>query len=125
MIKKDVLQTALMIIGNQDRFLKKGRYLLCKEVYGDEREESASATEMECTDYFEEGVDELYNAIKKIEEKQSHVYSLRVDSKTYDAWKEEIEKCNRDLQDEYPDAELCESKILRNLMRKWIRDQKK
>lgn len=74
MIKRDDVKNALNKIGSHERFFKEGRYLLCKEIYGDERDEKASATEMECTDYFEEGVDELYKALtgKMIGEKLTY-----------------------------------------------------
>jgi len=65
MITKDELRSGLQKISQHDRFFKEGRFLLCKEVYGDERDERASAMEMECTDYFDEGVDALYKALNE------------------------------------------------------------
>lgn len=74
MIARADVRMALRKLQNPDRFFKEGVFKLCKEVYGDERDERASATEMECSDYFEEGVDELYKALvgKKIGEKLTH-----------------------------------------------------
>jgi len=74
MIARADVRLALRKLQNPDRFFKEGVFKLCKEVYGDEREELVSATEMECTDYFEEGVDELYKALtgKRIGEKLTY-----------------------------------------------------
>jgi len=63
MIARADVRMALRKLQNPDRFFKEGVFKLCKEIYSDEREEKASATEMECSDYFEEGVDELYTAL--------------------------------------------------------------
>jgi hypothetical protein len=63
MITKEKLKKALEKIGEHDRFPRLGRFLLCKEVYGDDRGDEATNVEWECHDYFDEGVDELYNAL--------------------------------------------------------------
>ena len=59
MIARADVRLALRKLENPDRFLKEGVYHLCKQVYVGIGE----GTEMNCSDYFEEGVDELYKAL--------------------------------------------------------------
>jgi len=71
-VDKEDLVHALRKIASHDRFygsvhwkVKEGRFLLCKEVYGDERDERTSATEMDCDNYFDDGANALYDALSE------------------------------------------------------------
>jgi hypothetical protein len=59
MIARADVRLALRKLENPERFFKEGVYHLCKQVYVGIGE----GTEMNCSDYFEEGVDELHKAI--------------------------------------------------------------
>lgn len=68
MIARADVRLALRKLQNPERFFKEGVFKLCKEVYyGDERENQVNATEMECTDYFEDGVTELFKALDAVQ----------------------------------------------------------
>lgn len=60
-ITKNDLRNALDKIGNQNRFFKPGRYLLCREVY----KGIGEGVTYDCFTYQDEGIDELFRELNR------------------------------------------------------------
>lgn len=65
MTSREDLKKALEKIGRGTRFPRPGQFFLCKKVYGDDGGGDAISAQWECSDYFEEGVNELYKALNE------------------------------------------------------------
>jgi len=65
-ITKNDLKKAFDVIGDQRRFFRPGRFLICKEVYKDDNDvdDSNSAVEYDCFTYQQEGIDALFEELK-------------------------------------------------------------
>jgi len=52
----------------------------------------------------------------------SKVISFRVDEETYKIWKRALEKRRKEVRKAYPEADVYEARVFKDLMRWWAKN---